>query len=140
MFIPGDWRSADPLKSILVVSSNGLFLDVHKEDSDTAAVKRPFNCGIYSMLPGLVGGVKGAIGLISDSDSSARFDDNLDTSVKEDGFIGIDFSCSSGEDRDNGRPSVVGDKNGGDGTGVGGRTFMTGTKEGESKSLFPLET
>ena len=142
MFIPGDVRSVDPLKSILAVSSHGLFLEFHRDDSETAAVKRPVISGIYSILPdGLDAGETDPTGLRSESNSLVAFDDVLDTSVKDEGFVDRGFRAngSSGVDRDGGHSPVVGDISGGVGAGVGGSTFMTGTKDGESKSLFPLD-
>ena len=137
MFIPGDVRSVDPLKSTLAVSSHGLFLEFHRDDSETAAVKRPVISGIYSILPdGLDAGETDPTGLRSESNSLVAFDDVLDTSVNDEGFVerGFRANGSSGVDS-----PVVGDISGGVGTGVGGSTFMTGTKDGESKSLFPLD-
>ena len=80
-------------------------------------------------------------GLRSESNSLAAFDDALDTSVKEEGFADRGFRAngSSRVDIDGGHSPVVGDISGGVGTGVGGSTLMTGTKDGESKSLFPLD-
>ena len=88
MFIPGDPRSVDPLKSPLVPSSQGLFLEFHNEDSDTAEDKRALNSGIYSIFPGLdAAGEIDVIGLRSDSDSPTASLENVDTSIIEDGFV-----------------------------------------------------
>ena len=123
-------------------SSHGLFLEFHREDSETAADKRPGNSGIYSIFPvDLDDGETDPAGLRSESNSLLAFDDVLDTSVKEEGFEDRGFRAngSSGVDREGGHSPMVGDNSGGVGTGVGGRTLMTGTKDGESKSLFPLD-
>jgi len=79
---------------MLVPSSQGLFREFHSEDSDTAAVKRPFNSGMYSIFPGLDAGETDATGLRSDSDSSTALGELLDRSVKEDGLAGGDFRAN----------------------------------------------
>lgn len=141
MFIPGDARSADPLKSILVASNHGLFREFHSEDSETAAVKRPLNSGIYNMFPGFEAGETCETGLRRDSDSPVAFGKILDTSIKDDGFAGGDLRANgfSGVDSSGGESPEVGDSCGGVGTGVGGCTLIIGTNDGESMSLVALD-
>ena len=122
---------------MFVPSSQGLFREFQSDDSETAADRRPFNSGIYSMLPGLDAGEIDATGLISDSDSSLTFFEIFDTSSKDDDFSGGDLreSCCSGVEAGEGFSLGLGT----DPVGVGGCTLITGTKEGDSISLVALE-
>lgn len=137
MLRPCDVISAEPLKSTFVPSSQGLFRGLHSEDSETAADSRDFISGIYSMFPGLEAGVTEATGLISDSDSPLEYFEIFDTSTMDDDFREGDLReiCCSGEDGGEGYSPGLGT----DPVGVGGCTLITGTKEGESISLAPLE-
>ena len=134
---PWEARSAEPLKSMVVPSSQGLFREFHSDDSETAADRRPFSSGIYSMLPGWDAGEIGVTGLISDSDSPLSFFEIFDKSSKDDDFSGGDLreSCCSGVDAVEGCSLGLDT----DPVGVGGCTLMTGTNEGDSISLVPLE-
>lgn len=135
--------SVEPLNSMFVPSSQGLFREFQSDDSETAADRRPFNSGIYSILPGLEAGEIDATGLISDSDSSLtsfvifEIFEIFDTSSKDDDFSGGDLreSCCSGVDAGEGFSLGPGT----DPVGVGGCTLITGTKEGDSISLVALE-
>ena len=122
---------------MVVPSSQGLFREFHSDDSETAADRRPLSSGIYSMFPGLDAGDVGATGLISDSDSPLSFFEIFDKSSKDDDFSGGDLreSCCSGVDADEGCSLGLDTDPG----GVGGCTLMTGTNEGDSISLVPLE-
>lgn len=122
---------------MFVPSSQGLFREFQSDDSETAADRRPFNSGIYSILPGLEAGEIDATGLISDSDSSLTFFEIFDTSSKDDDFSGGDLreSCCSGVEAGEGFSLGLGT----DPVGVGGCTLITGTKEGDSISLVALE-
>lgn len=122
---------------MFVPSNQGLFREFQSDDSETAADRRPFNSGIYSMLPGLEAGEIDATGLISDSDSSLTFFEIFDTSSKDDDFSGGDLreNCCSGVEAGEGFSRGLGT----DPVGVGGCTLITGTKEGDSISLVALE-
>ena len=122
---------------MVVPSSQGLFREFHSDDSETAADRRPFSSGIYNMFPGLDAGDIGATGLISDSDSPLSFFEIFDKSSKDDDFSGGDLreSCCSGVDAEEGCSLGLDT----DPVGVGGCTLMTGTNEGDSISLVPLE-
>lgn len=127
----------EPLKSMFVPSSQGLFREFHNDDSETAADRRPFISGIYSMFPGLEAGEIDATALISDSDSSLAFFELLDMSSKDDDFRGGDLREICCSEVDAGKACSLG--LGTDPVGVGGCTLITGTKEGDSISLVPLE-
>lgn len=139
MFITGDVRTVEPLKSTFPVSSEGdFFLEFHSEDSDAAEVMRPFNSGIYSMFPVLEG--EDVTSLRSDSASPTQLGDRFDTFVKGDSLRGNDRRFSGVYvDTSNEDFPGVGDKSGGVGLGVGGCKLMMGTLEGDSMSLFLLD-
>lgn len=81
------------------------------------------------------------LGFRSDSDSSIASIGILDTSIIEEGFTCGIFRVNdlSGVVAGEVQFPGVGDNGGGLDPGVGGRTLMTGTPEGDSISLFPLD-